>query len=108
MAEYLIKDTILTDIADEIRVLNGTEETLTPVEMKNELDTFNTDMNTVVTEQNAKINELQQILIIKSSVPPIDLDNEMVAQDAAIDTQNDLITQIVAAIEAKTPANLNS
>ena len=59
MAEYLINNDTLTDIADEIRVLNGTEETLTPVEMKNELDTFNTDMNTVVTEQNAKINELQ-------------------------------------------------
>ena len=44
MTEYLIQDTILTNLADKIRVLSGTEETLTPAEMDTNLTTANTEI----------------------------------------------------------------
>ena len=65
MAEYLIQDTTLTDIADEIRVLSGSEETMTPAVMTSTLETHNTEMS------------------------------------VGLATQDDLIAQITAALEAK-------
>lgn len=41
MAKYLIQDTTLTSIADEIRTLSGTEETLSPEAMKENLNGAN-------------------------------------------------------------------
>ena len=38
MAEYLIQDTTLTNLGDKIRVLSGSEETMTPAVMASELD----------------------------------------------------------------------
>ena len=42
MAEYLIQDSTLTSLADKIRVLSGTEDTMTPIEMVDALDNINT------------------------------------------------------------------
>lgn len=41
MAKYLIQDTTLTSIADEIRTLSGIEETLSPEAMKENLNGAN-------------------------------------------------------------------
>lgn len=41
MAKYLIQDTTLENIADEVRTLSGTEETMTPSEMKENLNGAN-------------------------------------------------------------------
>lgn len=38
MAEYLIQDTTLTNLGDKIRVLSGSEDTMTPAVMADELD----------------------------------------------------------------------
>ncbi len=52
MAEYLIKDTTLENLADKIRVLSGSEESITPIEMANELDIFTEDLNNVTATEN--------------------------------------------------------
>lgn len=63
MAEqYIIQDTTLTGIADKIRVLSGTEETMTPAEMAATLDTHNTEMNEVLSEQDSLIAQLAAAL----------------------------------------------
>ena len=58
MSDYLIQDSTLSGIADKIRVLNGTEETLTPTEMQSELDTFNSDISAVIGEQDDLIAQI--------------------------------------------------
>lgn len=41
MAKYLIQDTTLENIADEVRTLSGIKETMTPSEMKEKLNGAN-------------------------------------------------------------------
>lgn len=41
MAEYLIQDTTLTDLGNAVRILTGSEETMTPAEMITALNTIN-------------------------------------------------------------------
>lgn len=43
MAEYLIQEETLTGIADKIRILSGTEETMTPDEMVEALNIQNAE-----------------------------------------------------------------
>lgn len=62
MSEYLIQEETLQGIADKIRVLSGTEGTMTPAEMQSDLDTFNTDMGTVVSEQDDLIAQITAAL----------------------------------------------
>lgn len=62
MAEYLIQGETLSALGDKIRVLSGTEETMTPAEMQNELDTFNTGMSAVVSEQDNLISQIATAL----------------------------------------------
>ena len=73
MAEYLIKDTTLTGLADKIRVLNGTEETMTPVEMGNTVETYSTEMEAIATEQTGLIEQIMTMLNEKRNVSLIDL-----------------------------------
>ena len=63
MAEYLIQDTTLTSIANEIRTLSGTEETLSPTEMKEKVAEGNEN---IATEADL-IAQIQTALEGKSS-----------------------------------------
>ena len=58
MAKYFIQDETLTNLADKIRILNGTEDTMTPDEMNNEL----TSANNEVDAQSALIDQLSEML----------------------------------------------
>lgn len=46
MAKYLIQDTTLENIADEVRTLSGIEETMTPSKMKEKLNGANSAIQT--------------------------------------------------------------
>lgn len=61
MAEYLIQDTTLTNIADEIRILYGTEDTMTPAVMTSNLNTFNTELGAINVEQDGLIEQLKNL-----------------------------------------------
>lgn len=58
MAKYFIQDTTLTNLADKIRVLNGTEDTMTATEMVDNVQTANSEVDT----QSALIDQLSEIL----------------------------------------------
>lgn len=73
MAEYLIQGETLTSLGNKIRVLSGTEETMTPAEMQNELDTFNTSMSAVVSEQDNLIAQIVAALDSKTAPSTPDL-----------------------------------
>lgn len=73
MAEYLIQGETLTSLGDKIRVLSGTEETMTPAEMQSELDTFNTGMSAVVSEQDNLIAQIITALDGKTTPSTPDL-----------------------------------
>lgn len=62
MAEYLIQDTTLSGLADKIRALSGTEETMTPAEMQAEMDSHNTEMNAIVATQDDIIAQIMAAL----------------------------------------------
>ena len=71
--QMLIKNTTLYGFADRIRVLSGTEETMTPAEMQSELDTFNTGMSAVVSEQDNLIAQIITALDGKTTPSTPDL-----------------------------------
>lgn len=73
MAEYLIQGETLTSLGNKIRVLSGTEETMTPAEMQSELDTFNTGMSAVVSEQDNLIAQIVAALDNKTAPSTPDL-----------------------------------
>ena len=56
--QYLIQDTTLSNLGDKIRTLNGTEDTMTPVEMGDGLD----DANNEVGVQSDLIDQLMEAL----------------------------------------------
>lgn len=66
MAEYLIQDTTLSNIGDEIRILYGTEETMTPAVMTSNLNTFNTELGAINVEQDGLIEQLKNLFGIAS------------------------------------------
>ena len=62
MTEYLIQKETLTDIADKIRVLNGTEETLSPAEMEIKLTHANQEIdfqNDLIDQMLLKLDSLK-------------------------------------------------
>lgn len=58
MARYFIQDETLTNLADKIRVLNGTEENMTPSQMDSELGDANDEVDT----QSTLIDQLSEML----------------------------------------------
>ena len=60
--KYLVEGGTLTGIADKIRVLNGSNETLTPAEMQTTLDTHNTEMVEVLATQDNLIAQIAAAL----------------------------------------------
>ena len=84
MAEYLIQSENLTAIADEIRVLSGTENTLSPDAMETKLQEANTDVNT----ESELISQIMTVLNGKAdSVQLPTLTNAGVADDLALGKQ---------------------
>lgn len=62
MAKYFIQGETLTNLADKIRVLNGTEESMTPDEMNNGLVSANEEVN----NQINLIDQINSLLQSKS------------------------------------------
>ena len=67
MAEYLIQDTSLNNIADQVRSITGLTGSMTPAEMATNLSNYNTEINTLLATQEAKIDELTAALEDKVS-----------------------------------------
>lgn len=93
----LIQNITLYNIADKIRVLNGTEETLTPAEMQTTLETHNTEMTEVLTAQDNLIAQISTVLESKSAGNLPTLSNPATADIIpvgyeAIDSEGNLIT----------------
>ena len=58
MSKYLIEDTTLTGIADEVRALSGTTGAMTPSVMKTNLNSANTEVN----DQTALIAQIKSAM----------------------------------------------
>ena len=72
MADYLIKDTTLTGIADKVRTVTGSTGTMTPATMQSNLQTFDNDMTSTVNEQDDLITQIASALegkVVPPSVP---------------------------------------
>lgn len=72
MAKYVIDEKTLTDIADSIRQKKGTTANITPENMPSEIECITgggevEDLDAVLTEQEALIAELQDVLKGKAS-----------------------------------------
>ena len=67
MAEYLIQDTSLNNIADQVRSITGLTGSMTPTEMATNLNNYNTEINELLATQEAKIDELTAALEDKVS-----------------------------------------
>lgn len=63
MSKAIIDESTLTSLADKIRVLNGTEDTMTPAQMDSELG----DANDEVDIQSGLIDQLSELLDGKAS-----------------------------------------
>lgn len=68
MAKYVIDSTTLSDIASSIRTKKGTTDNITPEAMPSEIASITTaeNLDAVLTEQEALIAELQDILAKKA------------------------------------------
>lgn len=77
MAKYVIDEKTLTDIADSIREKKGTSANITPKAMPSEIASITTaeNLDTVLTEQDALIEELKEVLRGKASSGGITLDD---------------------------------
>ena len=62
MAKYFIQDETLINLADKIRILNGTEDTMTPDEMNSGLVSANKEVN----NQIDLIDQINSLLQSKS------------------------------------------
>ena len=62
MAEYIIQGETLENLADKIRILDGGEETMTPIEMRDAVENYNTNMSIIVTEQTDLIEQIKSTL----------------------------------------------
>ena len=65
MAEYLIQSESLTNIADKVRVLSGTEDTMSLNAMENYVDDANADINT----ESELISQIMIMLEEKTNIP---------------------------------------
>ena len=61
LKDMLIKNTTLYNMADEIRILYGTEDTMTPAVMNSNLNTFNTELSAINVEQDGLIEQLKNL-----------------------------------------------
>ena len=61
MNEYLIQETTLSSLADEIRVLSGTEDTLTPSQMTSNVQSANDEVSTQTTQIASNADLIAQI-----------------------------------------------
>lgn len=59
MAEYLIKDTTLSDLADEIRRETGKTDPLLGASMADELRTFSDSLTDEIALQNTALDDLE-------------------------------------------------
>ena len=75
MAEYLIQGEILSNLANKVRELDGTEEAMTPDEMSNAVETFNSDMTAIASEQTDLIGQIMIALDEKAAVSLPELEN---------------------------------
>lgn len=75
MAEYLIKDTTLTAIGDEVRSMSGETSQLSPAEMATELEGVNVE----ISEQEDLIEQIEAALLDKAG--------------GGIDTSDDTVTE---------------
>lgn len=73
MAEYIIQDTTLNSIADKIRILYGTEDTMTPAVMNNQLINANIEVN----EQTNLIKRILEALGLNVALITFYLDSEI-------------------------------
>lgn len=98
---------LFTDIADAIREKTGGTESIVADEFPEAIAGIDTQENldAELSDQDAKIAELQAALQGKAGVASEDLSAEMTAQDEAIASQDGLIVQIAAALEGKTGAS---
>ena len=77
MAKYLIQDTTLAGIGDEIRILYGTEDTMTPAVMTNQLSNANTEVDA----QTDLIQQILELLGIKDIITFTFIDTECQAEE---------------------------
>ena len=103
--DLLIQNTTLYDLADKIRVLSGTENAMTPAEMQTTLETHNTEMTQVLSEQDAKLAELATALEGKAGAPALEipiitvLDNGLITATANnLTAEEQLVTQAAKTI----------
>lgn len=82
MAEYSIKDTTLTGMADQIRTMHGTTDAMAPSTMIEKLQ----DANTEISEQEAALIEITEILQTKAIGTPPKLQSKTVTPSASSQT----------------------
>lgn len=58
MAEYLIQDTTLTNLGNQVRTICDIKDTMSPNVMTNNLYIYNTDINTAIGEQDDLISQI--------------------------------------------------
>lgn len=58
MAEYLIQDTTLTSLGNQVRTICDIKDTMSPSVMTNNLSIYNTDINTAIGEQDDLISQI--------------------------------------------------
>ena len=94
---------LFSDIADSIRAKTGSTGTIVADNFPEEIDLIDTqeDLDPELTEQDAKIAELQELLQGKAVPAPEDLTEELAAQSEIIAEQDELITQLASALEGK-------
>ena len=96
MAKYFIQDETLTNLADKIRVLNGTEESMTPSQMDSELG----DANDEVDAQSTLIDQLSEMLDGKAAGG--DVTSETNAYTNKLVTLETAINQLETELQGKT------
>lgn len=103
MAEHNNLKSLFSDIADAIREKNGSTDTIVADNFPSVIAAIDTqeDLDPELTEQDAKIAELQELLQGKAVPAPEDLTEELAAQSEIIAEQDELITQLATALEGK-------
>ena len=96
MSRYVIQEESLTSIADEIRILSGIEDTISPDTMETKLQEANTNVNT---EANL-IEQIQTVLHNKTNVE--DVTPEVNVYTEELKNLNNAITALELELRKKT------